>query len=361
MTMGDRTSNLSETATTADIDATASDVCVLLPTLNEAATIESVVHDYIDAGFSNVLVVDGDSEDETRQLARDAGARVITQTGTGKGQAIREAVEHITAEVVLMADADATYDVSDAERMLEPILVGDFDHVIGNRFANMQPGAMTPLNKIGNRIINSAFALIHGQNYRDILSGYRAFTTESFSQMQLSADGFGVETEMSVECAKRGFKTEVVPITYRPRPDGSDTNLHPIRDGGIIFIELYRKAKTNNPLFYFGSVGAISTTIGLILGFYVVYRWLAFGIGHEILAIGAVAGVLFGVQLLMFGVLSDMLLSLHREQLSRFELLEARTQTQSPPTSQSSEGDRSANADDAISAEYTDPQKSYNK
>lgn len=300
-------------------------VCVLLPTLEEAATIEEVVTEFREAGFEDVLVVDGGSTDGTRDLAREAGARVVVQSGSGKGQAVREGVRMADADVILMADADATYDPGQADRMLEPILEGRAEHVIGNRFADMEPGAMTRLNRFGNRIINAAFRLIHGEHYRDILSGYRAFTIESFRQFTLTAEGFGIETEMAVECAKRNVPTTVVPITYSPRPAGSSTNLHPIRDGGIIFMELYRKAKTSNPLFYFGSVGAVSTAIGIVLGLFVIYRWLVAGVGHEIIAIGAVAGVLFGVQLLMFGVLSDLMLSLHQEQLSRIDRLEDET------------------------------------
>jgi len=299
------------------------DVCILLPTLDESATIVDVIESYQEAGFHNILVVDGGSGDGTRERAREAGATVMTQSGAGKGQAIREAVARITADYVLMVDADMTYRVQDAERMLEPLLFGDFEHVIGNRFANMEPGAMTKLNRIGNRIINRGFQFIHGEGYRDILSGYRAFRTDSFRQLTLSADGFGIETEMAVECAKNGIKTDVVPVTYRPRPDGSSTNLHPIKDGGIIFLELYRKAKTSNPLFYFGSVGLISTLTGLGLAAFVIFRWIVYSVGHEIIAVGATASLLFGVQLLMFGVLADLVLSLHREQLTRIDRLEA--------------------------------------
>ncbi len=299
------------------------DVCVLLPTLNESATIVEVIDSYQEVGFENILVVDGGSADDTRELAREAGARVMTQSDSGKGQAIREAVAQIDAEYVLMVDADLTYRAADAERMLEPLLVGDFEHVIGNRFAKMEPGAMTRLNKLGNKIINRGFTFIHGENYRDILSGYRAFRTDSFAQLALSADGFGIETEMAVECAKNEIKTEVVPVTYRPRPDGSTTNLHPIKDGGIIFLELYRKAKTSNPLFYFGSVGLLSTLAGVGMAAFVIFRWIVDGVGHEIVAVGATAATLFGVQLLMFGVLADLMLSLHREQVSRIDRLEA--------------------------------------
>ncbi|MEA1931591.1 MAG: S-layer glycoprotein N-glycosyltransferase AglJ [Euryarchaeota archaeon] len=323
------------------------DVCVLLPTLNESATIADVIRAYQEAGFSNILVVDGGSGDGTRELAREAGAAVITQSGEGKGQAIREAVEAIEADYVLMADADMTYRAEDAERMLEPLLVGDFEHVIGNRFADMEPGAMTKLNRIGNRLINRGFQFIHGEDYRDILSGYRAFRTDSFERLTLSADGFGIETEMAVECAKNGIKTEVVPITYRERPDGSATNLHPIKDGGIIFLELYRKAKTSNPLFYFGSVGLLSTASGLALAAFVIFRWVRYNIGHEIVAVGATAAILFGVQLLMFGVLADLILSLHHEQLTRIDRLEADTTPE--PTTAGSDSTAAESADSSRS------------
>jgi len=290
------------------------DVCVLLPTMNEAETVGTVVSDFHEAGLNEVLVVDGGSEDGTRRLAEEAGARVVVQSGSGKGQAVREAVaDHVESEYVLMADADATYDAADAAAMLDPLCSGAADHVIGNRFADMRSGAMSRLNRVGNRLINAAFRAIHGPEYRDILSGYRAFTRESVAEMRLSAEGFGIETEMAVECAKADHAVDVVPITYRPRPSGSDTNLNPVRDGGVIFIELYRKAKTNNPLFYFGSLGAGSTTTGLAVAAYVLYEWLAFGIGHQILAVVSAAGILLGIQLLMFGMLADMILMLHRE------------------------------------------------
>ena len=296
------------------------DVCVLLPTMDEVETVARVVDAFRDVGIENVLVIDGGSTDGTRATAREAGARVAEQSGRGKGQAVREAVrDHVDAPYVVMVGADATYDAADVDAMLEPLFAGEAEHVIGNRFADMRPGAMTRLNRIGNRIINSAFRVIHGEGHRDVLSGYRAFTRESFLRLHLTADGFGIETEMAVECVKNDVPVAVGPITYRERPGGSATNLHPVRDGGVIFLELYRKAKTNNPLFYFGSVGAASTAAGALMTAYVLYEWFVFGITHEIISIGAVGAAILGVQLLIFGVLADMILSLQREQVARLE------------------------------------------
>lgn len=297
------------------------DVCVLVPTYNEAETIGEVVDGFEEAGLSEILVVDGGSTDGTRDIATDHGARVMQQSGDGKGQAIVEALTHIDARYVLMADGDATYRPDEADRLLEPLLEGNADHVIGNRFANMQPGAMSRLNQIGNRIINGAFRVIHGRDLVDILSGYRAFTLSSVRSFSLTSEGFGIETELSVECVRHRMETAVVPITYGSRPDESETNLRPFRDGAVIIKTLYQMAKTNNPMFYFGSVGGLSIIMGAILAGYVAIEWLTQGISHNVMAVVAGVSVLLGVQLLMFGVLSDLIVTVTREQTRQFERL----------------------------------------
>jgi dolichol-phosphate mannosyltransferase len=300
------------------------DVCVLLPTLDEARTIGEVVSGFVERGYENVLVVDGGSTDGTRQIAEEHGARVLVQSGSGKGQAVREGVRATDAPVVLMADGDGTYDPADADAMLEPIRAGRAEHVIGDRFQGIEPGAMPRLNRFGNRLVNRAFAFIHGRNLADILSGYRAFTRSSFERLRLTADGFGIETEMAVECVKHGVQTEVVGVSYGSRPADSDTNLRPVRDGARIYLTLFRLAKTNNPLFYFGSVGTAALLVGLGIGAFVAYDWFVNSISHEALAVVGASGVILGVQLLMFGVLSDVIVAVNREQTRRFEELTGR-------------------------------------
>ena len=295
------------------------DVCVLLPTLNEAETIGEVVESFREQGFDRILVVDGNSTDGTRDIASERGAEVIVQSGTGKGQAVREGVANVDRPYVLMADGDGTYDPGYAERMLEPLFEGRADHVIGDRFADMDEGAMTRLNRFGNRLINRLFAVVHGRDLQDILSGYRAFTRQSFERSNLRADGFGIETELAVECVRLGVPTEVVPITYRDRPGGSETNLHPLKDGGRIILTLYTLTKTHNPIFYFGSVALAGTLVGTLLGAYVGYDYFVHGISHEVLAVLASFFILLSVQLLMFGVLSDVIVSVNREQTRRLE------------------------------------------
>ncbi len=323
------------------------DVCVLIPTYEEAATIGSVIEEFREQDFANVLVVDGHSTDGTREIAREHGARVIEQSGrgkgSGKGQAVREGVAQSDAPYILLLDGDGTYRPEDAEALLEPLFTGEAEHVIGNRFGDMDPDAMTRFNGVGNRLINRAFASIHGRNLGDILSGYRAFTRASFERCNPTRDGFGIETELAVECVKHGIRTVVVPTSYRPRPDGSETNLRPVRDGARIFVAMYRLAKTNNPLFYFGSAGGLSTIGGAIIAAYVLIEWVTRGISHEVLAVAAAFAVIVGVQLVMFGVLSDMILAINREQTRRFEELVGRRFDRRPSTKERS---RASESDD---------------
>jgi dolichol-phosphate mannosyltransferase len=225
---------------------------------------------------------------------------------------VRQAIELIARPVVLVVEGDGEYRPADAPGQVAQRLEGSAEHVIGNRFADLQPGAMSRLNHVGNRLINRVFARIHGRDLTDILSGYRAFTTDAADRMHLTAAGFGIETEMAVESVRNDIPTAVVDITYRPRPDRSTTNLRPIRDGGIILSTLYRLARTTNPLFYFGSLGVLSAMLAAVVALYVGYEWFVRGVPHQVLAMVAAFGVLFGVQLLTFGVLSDMIVRLYR-------------------------------------------------
>ncbi|MDY7082180.1 MAG: TIGR04182 family glycosyltransferase, partial [Halobacteria archaeon] len=105
------------------------------------------------------------------------------------------------------------------------------------------------------------------------------------------------------------------PITYRARPEDSDTKLNPVRDGARIGYTIYRMTKTNNPFFYFGSVGALLLVGGVASGGYVVYDWYFNNISHEVIAILTALLVISGTQLFIFASLSDVLFELHRDEM----------------------------------------------
>ena len=295
------------------------EVCIFIPTLNEAPTIAELIGEFKERGFRHILVMDGHSTDGTPDIARAAGAVVRTQTGRGKGNAIIEAVAIIDKPYVLMLDGDGTYAPDDAERMLDPLGLG-FDHVIGDRLAGPEGEAFTRLNLLGNQILNLMFKLAHGRDLHDILSGYRAFTLPSIRQMTLKESRFEIETEMAVEAVRHGQRITVVPVRYLARP-GTATKLNPLQDGARIFSTIYRLAKMNNPIFYFGIIGLFISLAGGVIGVYVVLEWLR-NIEHLPLTILTALLITIGFQIFMFGVISDMLLGFHRETTRQIEQLQ---------------------------------------
>ncbi|MDD2613295.1 MAG: S-layer glycoprotein N-glycosyltransferase AglJ [Methanosarcina sp.] len=288
------------------------DVCILIPTLNEASTIGQIIKDFRQEGFSNILVIDGNSKDGTDQIAEAEGARVVIQIGKGKGQAMIQAFGLIESSYVVMVDGDGTYLAREARSLLKPILEGRADHVIGNRLENYSPGAFTKLNLVGNRIINLFFDVAYGADLKDILSGYRAFTLESVRELELNKTGFEIETEISVECILKKQRVEEVPITYLPRNEKGATKLNPLKDGFRIGSTIYRLAKVYNPMFYFGIIGLLFIIAGLFTGTYVVVEWFN-DITHVLLSVLTTLFIIFGLQMFIFGMLSDLIVTLHRQ------------------------------------------------
>ncbi|MCR3883423.1 S-layer glycoprotein N-glycosyltransferase AglJ [Methanotrichaceae archaeon M04Ac] len=294
---------------------TTRDVCILIPTLNEEDAIAGVIGQFREMGFSDILVIDGNSRDRTRELAEGAGARVVVQSGHGKGQALKEAFDLIETDYIVMIDGDGTYLPAEVCLLLDPVFAGKADHVMGNRFANLQEGALTRLNSAGNRLINFFFRLIYAVPLNDILTGYRAFSRLGVERLDLTMAGFEIETEMTVDSVKKGLVIAEVPITYQSRTTGTKTKLNPLMDGARITATIYRMAKTHNPLFYFGMMGSFFGTAGFILGLYIVREWLSTRTEHLPLTILTAILIIVGFQLFFLGILGDVVASMHREVL----------------------------------------------
>jgi len=295
------------------------EVCILIPTLNEGPTIGGVVKEFKALGYNHILVIDGKSTDNTVKIAREAGANVRTQSGKGKGNAIIEAFEVIEQQYILMLDGDGTYSARDAEKMLGPLFLG-FDQVIGDRLINAEEGSFSHLNLFGNHMLNLLFKVAHSRDLHDILSGYRAFTKLAIQQMHLKEKGFEIETEISVEAVRNGQRIMVVPIRYSHRP-GTATKLSPFHDGIKIVSTIYRLARVNNPMFYFGMMGIFTSILGMLTGVYVLLEWFRH-VDHIPLTILTVLLIVVGIEIFMFGMISDMLLVFHREIIREIQLLQ---------------------------------------
>jgi len=292
--------------------------CVLIPTLNEEPTIGPLIQKFHNAGYYDILVIDGNSTDNTRDKAYQAGAKVIIQKGKGKGAAFIQAIEHISKPYVILIDGDNTYDPADADALVLPLLSG-YDQTLGNRLIPSNQVSFNRLNLTGNRILNWLFKISHGRYLYDILTGYRAFTLASLQRMRLYEEGFGIETEISSESVRNDDKVAIVPVSYGVRI-GSDTKLDPIHDGIKIGRTIYRLAKLNNPMFYFGLIGLIFLLAGGGIGIYIVYEWLL-KIDHIPLTILSVTLIIVGIQIVMFGIQADIQLANQREFLHEIQKL----------------------------------------
>ncbi|AFC98977.1 Glycosyltransferases involved in cell wall biogenesis [Methanocella conradii HZ254] len=289
-------------------------VCILIPTLNEEKTIGDLVARFKRLGYEDVLVIDGNSSDNTVQEAKAAGARVVMQDGCGKGRAIQQAFAIIDKDITVMIDGDGTYLPEEVDKLVEPIASGRADHVMGNRFANYEKGAFTRLNLLGNKILNKLFNIDYKVRLEDILTGYRAFNKKAIKVMDLNQSGFGIEVELTVESIKKDLRILEVPISYRARAPGAPTKLKPLEDGFKIGYTIYKLGKTYNPMLYLSLIGAAFVVAGLVVGSYVTIDWFK-GINHLPLTVLTALLTITGVQIFIFGYLSDMIVQLQREML----------------------------------------------
>jgi glycosyltransferase involved in cell wall biosynthesis len=245
-------------------------IAVVIPTLNECEAVGKVlggVKSVMDGYEYRMLVVDGHSVDGTDEIARDMGADVIYQRGRGYGDALKTgffyARRRLDAKVIVMMDADLTYDPKHIPELVAPILKDEADIVVGNRFAGMQKGAMPLVNRVGNSVLSLVAKLALGLNVYDTQSGMRAFTSELLEKMNLVAVGMPLAMEILAEARSVDARICEVPISYRPRV--GETKLNPIKDGGRILGITVRLMFDVRPILFFGSIGTILGVVGLLL------------------------------------------------------------------------------------------------
>jgi hypothetical protein len=220
-------------------------VSVVVPAMNEAGNIGHVLAQ-LPEDLHEVILVDGNSKDETVDAARHAypDIRVFTQNGRGKGDALRTGFAAVTGNVVVMLDADGSADPAEIPRFVGALEAGA-DFAKGSRFL---PGGgsadITPLRKLGNAFLSGTANILHGTHFTDLCYGYNAFWARCLPFISLDAPGFEVETLINLRIASSGMKITEVPSYEEDRISGQ-SNLNTIRDGfrvlGTILEESHRR------------------------------------------------------------------------------------------------------------------------
>ena len=209
-------------------------ISVILPCLNEAVTVAASVRAAL-LGVARtglpgeVLVVDNGSTDDSAALAEAAGARVVREARPGYGAALRRGFAEARGRLMVMADADDTYDLAELAALVAPLHDG-YDLVLGNRLADVQPGAMPWLHRrIGTPVISWLLRRTYGVRIRDSQSGFRAFTRPAVDRLRLRSSGMELASEMIAKAATQGLRIAEVPSSYGPRQ--GESKLRTLRDG----------------------------------------------------------------------------------------------------------------------------------
>jgi len=222
---------------------------VVIPALDEEESLGRVLASL--PPVKGVAVVDNGSTDRTREVAHQAlaerpNAVVISEPRRGYGAAclagIRAAVP-FDPEILVILDADGSTDVSDLGALVDPILRGEADMVLGDRTERAEADALTPVQRFGNVLATHLIERFTGHRYRD-MGPFRAVRMEALLLLQMEEPTWGWNVEMQMKAIRRGLRVREVPVSYRPRQHGeskiSGNWKGALRAGGRILVATLR-------------------------------------------------------------------------------------------------------------------------
>ena len=251
-------------------------IAVLIPCYNEELTVEKTVSDFKRVlPNADIYVYNNNSKDRTKELALKAGAIVRDEYRQGKGAVVRSMFRDIDADVYIMVDGDDTYPAEEVEGLITPVLEGKADMVIGDRLSSTYyTENKRPFHNFGNSLVKGLINFLFKSDLNDIMTGYRSFSKKFVKCMPVMSDGFQIETEMTIFALTNNMQVVNVPITYRDRPEGSESKLNTFSDGFKVLLTLFNLFKDNRPFLFFGCLSLIIFILGLIVGVPVIDEFI---------------------------------------------------------------------------------------
>jgi glycosyltransferase involved in cell wall biosynthesis len=243
-------------------------ISVVLPTLNEEESISECIDEIKEcmeemekshSGLGYEIIVVDSSTDRTPEIAKQKSAIVVKCDRRGYGRAYIEGFKRAKGDIIVMGDADGTYNFHQISDLVEAILRGA-DMVIGSRFkGKMERGAMNLLHRFGNRVLTNFLNRTFNLNISDSQSGFRAIKKSSLEKMNLRSDGMEFASEMIIEAKRMGMRIAEVGIEYRKRK--GESKLRSFKDGWrhIRLMLLY------NPHSFLIYPGIVLTIFGFVL------------------------------------------------------------------------------------------------
>jgi glycosyltransferase involved in cell wall biosynthesis len=253
-------------------------IAVLVPCYNEEAAIATVVADFRkELPSAEIYVYDNNSRDRTAAVAQGAGAIVRNERRQGKGHVVRRMFADVEADIYVLVDGDATYDAPSAPRMIDRLLDEHLDMVVGLR-ADQSQAAYRFGHRTGNRMLTGFLSSTFGEDFKDILSGYRVFSRRFVKSFPVLSDGFEIETELAVYALELSLPVAEVETPYYARPEGSFSKLNTWRDGFRILGTILKLYRSEKPLRFFTVLGILLALASIVLAIPIVITFIETGI-----------------------------------------------------------------------------------
>jgi glycosyltransferase involved in cell wall biosynthesis len=221
-------------------------VTVIIAALNEEKNLPFVLPK-MPSVVDEILLVDGNSTDNTVTIAKELrpDIRVLYQEGKGKGDALRYGFKHASGDIIVTLDADGSMDPEEIPRFVDPLLDGH-NYVKGSRFIKGGGSDDMPASRIfGNKVFVFLVNLLYGGRYTDLCYGYTAFSRHVFDGVEITSDGFEIETELNIKALKTNLRITEVPSYEAARLSGQGY-LRSFRDGWRILKTIFQQRFSSN-------------------------------------------------------------------------------------------------------------------
>jgi glycosyltransferase involved in cell wall biosynthesis len=281
-------------------------IAVLVPCYNEEAAIVAVVRDFRAAlPTADIYVYDNLSVDATAERAREAGAIVRREERRGKGNVVRRMFADVEADIYVLVDGDDTYDAGAAPMLVRTLVEGGYDIVSGRRLA-VGVHAYRSGHVFGNRLLTWLTALMFDMKLADLLTGYRVMSRRFVKSFPFTAEGFGIETELTVHAVRLLMPMIEVDTSYKERPAGSVSKLNTWGDGFRILATIIALVREERPLIFFTGLFVLLAAVSLIIGIPVIVEYLRTGLVPRLpTAVLATALMSLGFLALASGLILD--------------------------------------------------------
>jgi glycosyltransferase involved in cell wall biosynthesis len=217
-------------------------ISVIIPVYNERNTLREIVKQVLAIDIPDVqkeiVIVDDCSTDGSLKLLRQTGCEnknlhikiLLNEKNLGKGGTVKNGIRNSTGDIIIIQDADLEYNPKDFNALVQPILAGKTEVVLGVRTLDAKNRKRGFVYSLGNTIITFVSNLLYGNRAAEYTGGYKVFTRKALNSVTIDSDDFAFEHELVCKLLKRGYKTIDIPIHYNPRDyhDGKKINW---RDG----------------------------------------------------------------------------------------------------------------------------------